>query len=190
MSKEQRTFALSALTLFFLAFSNLLTTGKFIFTFPINDFVLLAVTIYFFVLNYSKTKIQHLLLIFFSISIFCSNYYNFEFFLNSEQMTDLTNSVFTDFALILSFIFYFALFFILLKKEKATFLWILFVINFVLIVFLQFYEQKFLLFLIYIFLPISIFISKKSNSTNYKSVYYLFLLVNVLHFTKVISIYF
>jgi hypothetical protein len=188
--KEQKTFILTTLTVIFLALSNLLTTGKFIFTFPVNDFILLFVSIYFYFINTDKNKINSVLLVIFSLFIFGSNYYNFEFFLNTIQLTKLTNSLFTDIFQFLALLVYLSIYLKFNLKKNIFFNWLLFGINAALIVLIQFEITNFLNLFTYIFLPVSIFITDRKDTIPYKSIYYFFLIVNVLNITKFISIYF
>lgn len=190
MFKEQKTFALTSLTVFFLAFSNFLTTGKFIFTFPVNDFILLIVSIYFYFINSETKRWDSILLILFSLFNFGSNYYNFEFFLDSIQLTKLTNSLFTDISLILSYILFLFLFFKFCFENKSLFFWVFFGLTIILICFIQFQSNLFFNLFTYSLFPLAILIKKQNYTKHYKSIYYYFLIVNVLNFTKYISIYF
>jgi hypothetical protein len=190
MSKEQKTFALTSLTVFFLAFSNFLTTGKFIFTFPINDFILLFVSIYFYFINSEAKKWNSLLLILFSLFLFGSNYYNFEFFLNSIQLSILTDSLFTDISLIISHLIFLLLFLKFCIEFKNKFSWVFFCFSVVLLITIQFESILFLTLFTYFLFPLAIFFKDKNITNHYKSIYYFFLIVNVLTVTKYISIYF
>ncbi len=189
VNKEQRTVFLATLTIFFLALSNLLNTGKFIFTFPMNDFILLAVSFYFFFLNFKENKLNSFLLVLFALLNFVNNFYNLELFLNSEQMTKLSESLIPDFCYLGTFLVYFILFIRYNLEKKNLFSWIFLVLALFCAVISQMQIVYYIYYLTFLFLPIALVYNKDISSRYYKSIYYFFLLFGILNVTKIFTFF-
>ncbi len=190
IDKERRTLFLAGLTIFFLGFSNFLNTGKFLFTFPINDFVLTAVAIYFLILNFKVAKINSLLLVAFSAANFVNNFYNLELFFNSEEMTKLAESLLPDFAFFMTLIFYFTLLIGFVLKDKSITSYFFLASTIIFVILTQFEFLFYLYYVCFLSLPILLFFRKQKDSKQYKSVYYFFLLFALLNTTKLFTLYF
>ena len=190
LDKERRTVFLAGLTVFFLGFSNFLNTGKFLFTFPINDFILAVVAIYFFILNFKVAKINSLLLLAFSLANFVNNFYNLELFFNSEEMTKLAESLFPDLAFFMTLIVYFTLMIRFVFKDKSLVSYIFLALTVIFVVLTQFEALFYLYYFCFLTLPLMLFFRKEKDSKQYKSVYYFFLLFALLNGTKLFTLYF
>jgi hypothetical protein len=186
MDKEARTVFLVSLTLLLLAFSNWIGSGKFIFTFPVNDFILQGVSIYFLILD-RKNKLNYLFVLFASLNFF-SNSYNLEFFFDSKQMEWYANSIFPDICLLLVSLFYLVFYFF--RKTNNLLFYFFLSLSLTCIVLSQFENLFILYYLSFVFLPILLFVSKKNESSTYKSTYYFFFLFTILNLTKVLTLYF
>jgi hypothetical protein len=189
MNREEKTIVVSLLTVFLLAFSNLLTAGKFIFTFPINDFLFLIITLYFSYFHFKKDWKAYLLLICFSIANLLSHLFNYEFFLNQENLNRLSNSNFTDILELTSYLFYFALLVYLLSlsySKRGLNLLLLIIFAFI---FAEIYHLESLKTITYfMIIPLHLFL-KKNIQENIKEIYLLLIFFSILNATKYLTLY-
>jgi hypothetical protein len=118
MIKEEKTIFVSVLTVLLLGFSNFLTTGKLLFTFPLNDYLLLLIGTYIAFFSYKKEKAIVLTLVLFFIINLLSQLYNYEFFLSQEQLSWLSNSIITDLFQLISYLLYMLIFLFMYLKSK------------------------------------------------------------------------
>jgi len=96
MTTEKRTIFLACVTLTVYAFSGLLQQGKFLYPFPLNEFIFLGVAGYIAIRNFSQHKINYSLLFFAAISFVACRTYNWNLFLSSEVMERLDHGYTTD----------------------------------------------------------------------------------------------
>lgn len=189
MIKEEKTIFVSVLTVLLLGFSNFLQTGKLLFTFPINDYLLLVVATYF-VLTSLRNKLGFaVVLLSFCLSNLLSNLYNYEFLLNQEQITWLSNSIITDLFHLFTYLLY--LVFLLLiyrySNQKGIILILLLTIFDIILAELVSYQILQLIIYLIPLLYLTFFL-KNLNDTLYISYLLLFLQAFLLS-TKLYTLY-
>ncbi len=96
MATEKRTIFLACVTLTVYALSGLLQQGKFLYPFPLNEFIFFGISTYIAIRNFNQQKILYSLLVFAAISFVASRSYNWNLFLSSESMERLDHSYTTD----------------------------------------------------------------------------------------------
>jgi hypothetical protein len=84
MATEKRTIFLACVTLTVYALSGLLQQGKFLFPFPLNEFIFLGIASYISIRNFSSQKFNYGLLIVSSLFYVACRSYNWNIFLDTE----------------------------------------------------------------------------------------------------------
>ncbi len=96
MATEKRTIFLACVTLTVYALSGLLQQGKFLYPFPLNEFIFIGISAYIAIRNFKQQKLLYSLLVFAAISFVASRSYNWNIILNSESMERLDHGYTTD----------------------------------------------------------------------------------------------
>ena len=96
MATEKRTIFLACVTLTVYALSGLLQQGKFLYPFPLNEFIFLGISTYIAIRNFKQQKPLYTLLILAAISFVASRSYNWNLILSSESMERLDHGYTTD----------------------------------------------------------------------------------------------
>ena len=96
MATEKRTIFLTSVTLTVYALSGLLQQGKFLYPFPLNEFIFFGISTYIAIRNYKEQKLLYTLLILAAISFVACRSYNWNLILSSESMERLDCSYTTD----------------------------------------------------------------------------------------------
>lgn len=100
MTREVRTLFLGILTLVVYAASIFISQGSFIFPFPLNEFIFLAVSIQFLFLNWKKNRGPGLLAISAGICGVLSTQFFWTFILSQERMIEFMKGLTTDYFLL------------------------------------------------------------------------------------------
>jgi hypothetical protein len=193
MSRELRSIVLTCLVIIFYALSGLLQTGKFIFPFPIYDFIFLLLVLIFTFQNWNKyTKINFLFYFLLALFQILSNEFYWSLFLNTEEMTKFSYTLTTDvFYLLVYFTFLIEItrYFILQKWKK--FMWTYPLIFFVLISSLLLNIEVLRSLGIFIFASLLLVQQNNKNEKSqyfYPAAYLLFLMI-FFDFTKFITLF-
>ena len=96
MATEKRTIFLACVTLTVYALSGLFQQGKFLYPFPLNEFIFFGISTYIAIRNFNQQKILYSLLVFAAISFVASKTYNWNLILSSESMERLDHGYTTD----------------------------------------------------------------------------------------------
>ena len=96
MATEKRTIFLACVTLTVYALSGLLQQGKFLYPFPLNEFIFFGISAYIAIRNFKQQKPLYTLLILAAISFVASRSYNWNLILSSESMERLDHGYTTD----------------------------------------------------------------------------------------------
>ena len=96
MATEKRTIFLACVTLTAYALSGLLQQGKFLYPFPLNEFIFLGVGGYIAIRNFREQKVNYSILLATSICFVACRSYNWNLFLSSEDMSILVKGFTTD----------------------------------------------------------------------------------------------
>ena len=96
MATEKRTIFLACVTLTVYALSGLLQQGKFLYPFPLNEFIFLGISAYIAIRNFKQQKLLYNLLILAAISFVACRSYNWNLILSSESMERLDHGYTTD----------------------------------------------------------------------------------------------
>ena len=96
MATEKRTIFLACVTLTVYALSGLLQQGKFLYPFPLNEFIFLGISTYIAISNFKQHKLLYTLLILAAISFIACRSYNWNLILSSESMERLDRGYTTD----------------------------------------------------------------------------------------------
>ena len=96
MATEKRTIFLACVTLTVYALSGLLQQGKFLYPFPLNEFIFLGISTYIAIRNFKQQKLIYSLLILAAISFIACRSYNWNLILSSESMERLDRGYTTD----------------------------------------------------------------------------------------------
>jgi hypothetical protein len=92
MATEKRTIFLACVTLTVYAFSGLLQQGKFLFPFPLNEFIFLGIASYISIRNFASQKFNYGLLIASALFYVACRSYNWNLFLDTETSVCLDRS--------------------------------------------------------------------------------------------------
>lgn len=189
MKREEKTIFVSVLTVLLLGFSNFLQTGKLLFTFPVNDFLLLVVASYL-ILTFLRNHLSFALILFaFFLTNLLSNLYNYEFFLNQEQLTSLSNSILTDVFHLLSYLLYLVILCQMYNFSKQKSMLLILLLTLIIISISEYYSMQVLQLIAY-FIPFLWlkFFAKKLKENFYITYLLLFLHVFLLS-TKIYTLY-
>ena len=104
MASEKRSILLACVTLTVYAFSGLLQQGKFLYPFPLNEFIFLGVGGYIGLRNFKQAPINYgILLVAAGCFVACRSY-NWNLFLSAEAMSSLVKGFTTDVFYLLSYL--------------------------------------------------------------------------------------
>jgi fucose 4-O-acetylase-like acetyltransferase len=92
MASEKRTIFLACVTLTVYAFSGLLQQGKFLYPFPLNEFIFLGIASYISIRNFASQKINYSLLIVSALFYVACRSYNWNLLLDTETSVWLDES--------------------------------------------------------------------------------------------------
>ncbi len=121
MTREARTIFLSILTWVIFATSIFLNQGSFIFPFPLNEFILLAVTIQFFVWHSKSNVLAGILAIFAGIVGVMGTQFFWTFFYAPVEMEKFMSGLTTDyFQITYFFLVLIAIVASILKQKSGT----------------------------------------------------------------------
>ncbi|TNE53007.1 MAG: hypothetical protein EP338_13250 [Bacteroidetes bacterium] len=190
MTREQRTLAISLLTVFLLALSNYLNQGVFIFTFPINEYLFLVVSLYFSWFHWKQEKWIYSLLVLLGICQLFSETYNLELIASSETLVWYEQTAIRDWLKIVSQLIILVISARILKSEYKQHFWItisvLIGITILGLVLSNAWILQASLFLI-VFLT---GLRREKRATHLDAVYYALLLLLILNYTKLLYISF
>lgn len=134
MKREVRLIAITTLTLLIYALSIFFDKGAFLFPFPLNQAIILLISIQFAFWNFKSFKIESILMVLFGIFSCLGNEIYWSIFLNYEQMTFFSEAIYTDIFQLISSFFVFTLAFVFSLKQKnntSSILLVLFSILFI-----------------------------------------------------------
>ena len=105
MERERQTVMLAMITLFIYAFSMFIQKGMLAFPFPLNEFILFAVTVYFSFFHFRSDKLSYTLMLLLALVSLLGNQMLWSFFMDNEAMQTLSQSTATDILRILREVF-------------------------------------------------------------------------------------
>ncbi len=114
---EKKLFQLVLVSLLAYGFVSFFQFGVFLVPLPIFEMVILGVSVYFGMLNFSTNKTLTFLFVFYGLLQFLGREYNYAFFLSDENLLALSSSVFVDFILLINSIIVFFLFVVQNRKD-------------------------------------------------------------------------
>lgn len=188
MTREQRTVAVSILTVFLLALSNFMQKGSFIFTFPINEILFLVVSLYLAYFNAKQNVKAYVLLLAMAIAALFSEQYNLEFVLNTAQLTFYDSYGIGDWFKIAAQLFLLGLSFLFLRQTGWKHSWLWFSALILCEVLAIALELPVLMHLPLLLITILMGSCKSRQDYGYESIYYLCLLLNVLQLSKAFTL--
>lgn len=186
MNREQKTIAVSILTVFLLGLSNYMQKGSFIFTFPINELLFLTVSIYFAWFNFRENKSIYVLVLALALAELLSEQYNLEFILNTDQLRFYDTYGIGDWFKLLAQFLLTIIAFLFLKNTGWKYYPLWFLLFLAPIVLSITYHIPFLIHLSLLQITVMMGLCKSSKENGYRSIFLLFVLLNVLHLTKAI----
>lgn len=189
MIKEEKTIFVSVLTVLLLGFSNFLQTSKLLFTFPINDYLLLVVAIYLVFTSLRNHLGFSFVLLSFCLTNLLSNLYNYEFLFNQEQLTWMSNSIITDVFHLSTYLLYLILLFLIYRHSNEKSMLLILLSTILMITLTECYSFQALQLITYL-LPLLwlTFFAKKLKESFYITYLLLFLHVFLLS-TKFYTLY-
>ncbi|MDB0037850.1 hypothetical protein N9F08_00645 [bacterium] len=100
MTREARTLFVGTLTLLVYSISIYVSQGSFIFPFPLNEFIFLAIAVQFFLWNRNGNKLAGILVTLAGVCAVLSTQFFWTFFYGQEGMIHLMEGMTTDYFLI------------------------------------------------------------------------------------------